>query len=143
MRKVLIGAVAFSIIGVAAMQGAAGAQQDRSRSRIPTFKVESSCESAAARSSVPLGSPVNTAEICIRKEMEARDQMTKEWDKFSVADRSYCVPLSMQGGTPTYTELLTCLELAREARNLREKDGDALGVTTGMGSSTSKTGRSR
>lgn len=140
MRKVLIGAVAFSIISVAAMQGAAGAQQDRGR--IPTFKVEPSCESAAARSSVPLGSTVNTAEICIRKEMEARDQMTKEWDKFVAADKSYCVPLSMQGGTPTYTELLTCLELAREARNLRDKEGDALGATTGTGS-TPKAGRSR
>jgi hypothetical protein len=140
MRKMFFGAFVVSMIGgIAAAQGAFGAPQDRSssRDRIPSFKVEPSCEGAAARSTVPLGSTVNTAEVCIRKELEARDQMTKEWDKFAVADKSYCVPLSMQGGTPsTYTELLTCLELAREARNLRDKNGDALGVTTGSGSGT-------
>lgn len=139
MRKAFVGAFVISMIsGIAAAQGALAAPQDRSssRDRIPSFKVEPSCESAAARSTVPLGSTVNTAEICIRKELEARDQMVKEWDKFVAADKSYCVPLSTQGGTPTYTELLTCLELAREARNLRDKNGDALGMTTGSGSST-------
>jgi hypothetical protein len=142
MRKVFVGAIVISMLGgIAAAQGALGAQQDRGR--IPNFKVEPSCESAAARSTVPLGSTVNTAEVCIRKEQEARDQMTKEWDSFAVADKSYCVPLSMQGGTPTYTELLTCLELAREARNLRDKDGDALGMTTGSGGSTTPSGNVR
>ena len=139
MRKVFVGAILVSMIsGIAVAQGALAAPKDssNSRDRIPSFKVEPSCENAAARATVPLGSTVNTAEVCIRKEMEARDQMTKEWDKFVAADKSYCVPLSTQGGTPTYTELLTCLELAREARNLRDKNGDALGNTTGMGSST-------
>ena len=135
MRKVFVGAIVVSMFsGIAVAQGALAAPQDRGgRDRIPSFKVEPSCENAAARATVPLGSTVNTAEVCIRKEMEAREQMTKEWDKFATADKSYCVPLSTQGGTPTYTELLTCLELAREARNLRDKNGDALGVTTGMG----------
>ena len=139
MRKMFVGAIVLMMGGIVAAQGAFGASQDRgssSRDRIPTFKIEPSCESAAARSTVPLGSTVNTAEVCTRKELEAREQMTKEWDKFVAADKSYCVPLSMQGGTPTYTELLTCLELAREARNLRDKNGDALGATTGSGSST-------
>ena len=135
MRKVFAGAILVSMIsGIAVAQGALAAPKDSSsRDRIPSFKVEPGCENAAARATVPLGSTVNTAEVCIRKELEARDQMTKEWDKFVAADKSYCVPLSMQGGTPTYTELLTCLELAREARNLRDKNGDALGNTTGMG----------
>ena len=138
MRKVFVGAFVISMLGVATAQGALAAPQDRtgSRDRIPSFKVEPSCEGAAARATVPLGSTINTAEICIRKELEARDQMTKEWDSFVAADKSYCVPLSTQGGTPTYTELLTCLELAREARNLRDKNGDPLSVTTGSGSST-------
>ena len=38
------------------------------------------------------------------------------------ADRSFCQRLATTGGTsPTYTELLTCLELQRDARNLREQ----------------------
>jgi hypothetical protein len=140
-----VGALVVSMIsGIAAAQGAFGAPQDRSRDRIPSFNVQPSCEGAAARATVPLGSTVNTAEVCIRKEMEARDQMTKDWNTFVAADKSYCVPLSMQGGQSTYTELLTCLELAREARNLRDKNGDALGSTTGMGGgSTAPTGTMR
>jgi hypothetical protein len=138
MRTVLIGAIAIAIMGgVVSAQGALGASQDgSSRDRVPSFNVEPSCEGPAARSTVPIGATENTAEVCIRKEMDARDQMTKEWDKFAASDKSYCVPLSGQGGKPTYTELLTCLELAREARNL--KDNDMLGTTTGMGGGSSR-----
>jgi hypothetical protein len=141
MRKVFIGAIAVAMIGgIASAQGALGASRDRSTGRIPSFNVEPSCKSSAARSTVPVGSTVNTAEICMRKESEARDQMTKEWDQFAAADKSYCVPLSTQGGTPTYTELLTCLELAREARNLKDKDL-LESSTTGMGGTLDRTSR--
>lgn len=145
MRKVLIGTIAVAMMGgIVSAQGALAAPQERNQERtadrIPSFNVEPSCQGAAARSTVPLGSTENTADICIRKENDARDQMTKEWDTFASADRSYCVPMSMQGGKPTYTELLTCLELAREARNLKDKD--LLGSsTTGMGGSMGRTSR--
>jgi hypothetical protein len=132
MHRVLIGAVAVAMIGgVASAEGTlVVASQDKSSDRIPTFNVEPSCRGAAARSTVPMGATENTTDVCVRKENDAREQIVKEWGTFSAADRSYCVPLSMQGGRPTYTELLTCLELAREARNLKDKESSG---TTGMG----------
>ena len=131
MRTIVVGAIAMAMIGGVTMAaGARSAPQAASRDVVPTFDVKPSCESAAARSTVPVGTTENTADICIRKELDAREQMVRDWSSFSTADRSYCVPLASQGGTPTYTELLTCLELAREARNLKTRD-PMQGSTTG------------
>ena len=38
--------------------------------------------------------------------------------EFGPADRDLCTRLSRTGGSPTYTELLVCLEMARDARKL-------------------------
>jgi len=51
-------------------------------------------------------------------EKGAREQLVKEWSGFASDDRSLCTRLSGTGGAPTYTELLVCLEMARDARNL-------------------------
>ena len=56
----------------------------------------------------------------------ARDRLAREWPSFAQGDKSHCLELSRLG-EPTYTELLTCLELAREARNLRERDRSTTG----------------
>jgi hypothetical protein len=56
-----------------------------------------------------------------------RDQLAGE---FTSGDKSHCLGLSSLRGVPTYTELLTCLELARDARNLRDTNKRR---TTGQG----------
>jgi len=91
--------------------------------QIPTFNVEPFCRAVASRAV-----PVGDASICVRKEMEARNQLAREWTQFAPADKSHCVQLSTIGGDPTYTELLTCLELQRDARNLREKESGTTGL---------------
>ena len=91
--------------------------------RIPTFNIEPFCRVVASRAA-----PVGDASICMRKEMEARGQLAREWTQFAPADKSHCVQLSTIGGDPTYTELLTCLELQRDARNLREKESGTTGL---------------
>jgi hypothetical protein len=87
---------------------------------VPTFDVESFCRKVAA-----MAQPVGDVDVCLRKEQEARDQLAKQWTQFPAADRSYCQQLTTIGGDPIYTELLTCLELQRDARNLREREKDA------------------
>ena len=67
--------------------------------------------------------PVGDVEVCLQKEREARDQLMQQWTQFPVGDRSYCRELTT-GFDPTYTELLTCLELQRDARMLRERDSN-------------------
>jgi hypothetical protein len=73
---------------------------------------------------VPLGDP----SVCLGQEWSAREQLRREWRSFSRDDKIECVPLATLGGSPTYTELLTCLELSREARDLHGKSAPS---TTG------------
>ena len=77
---------------------------------------EPACRDAAMRSV-----PVGDVEICLRKESEARHELVRKWDVFNDADKATCIPLHTAGGTPTYTELLTCLEVMREARSLHDR----------------------
>jgi hypothetical protein len=81
---------------------------------VPTFNVEPSCRQAA---SGDIGIKQDMS-VCLEDEKGARDQLVKEWSGFAAADRSLCTRLSTTGGAPTYTELLVCLEMARDARKL-------------------------
>src|SRR5262245_6108586 len=91
----------------------------------PTLAVEAGCRETARMD--PLG--VVTVQTCMQQESDAREQLVKSWDTFSGTDRSHCRSLTKTGGMPSYVELLTCLEMSRDARQLRKQD-----PTTGMGS---------
>ena len=90
--------------------------------RVPAFNVEPFCRAVAMRAA-----PVGDKDVCLRQEQEAHDQLVRQWTQFPVADRSYCEQLTLTGSDPTYTELLTCLELQRDARSLREREGGTMG----------------
>jgi hypothetical protein len=81
---------------------------------VPSFNVEPSCRQAA---SGDIGIKQDFT-ACLDDEKGAREQLVKEWSEFTPADRSLCTRLSTTGGAPTYTELLTCLEISRDARKL-------------------------
>jgi hypothetical protein len=115
MRSKLV----LAMVATFAFGGAAAADS------APKFDVGPACRAAAKRA-VPVGDP----SVCMRQEGEARDKLVSEWGTFNAADKGTCVPVSSMGGRPTYTELLTCLELSREARNLRNRDASS--STTGM-----------
>jgi hypothetical protein len=85
---------------------------------IPTLNVEPSCRAAA---SGDLGIKQDMS-VCLEDEKGAREQVVKEWGEFASEDRSLCTRLSKTGGSPTYTELLVCLEMARDARKLPKED---------------------
>jgi hypothetical protein len=89
----------------------------------PTLAVEAGCRESARMD--PMQQV--TAETCMQQESDARAQLVKSWDTFSAADRSHCQGLTRTGGMPSYVELLTCLEVSRDARQLRKQD-----PTTGM-----------
>ena len=90
--------------------------------QVPNWNVAPSC-----RVSVSKTSPLGDMEVCMSNERAARDQLVKEWEKFTPADKAHCLRLATLGGEPSYTDLLTCLELERDARTLREKEGGTSG----------------
>jgi hypothetical protein len=87
---------------------------------VPVFDVDSHCRTIARRTGVS-----EDRAACLQDEQTAKAQLVREWAQFTPADKSHCVQLSTLGGDPIYTDLLTCLELERDARKLREKDEDA------------------
>ena len=81
-------------------------------SGVPTFDVRPSCRAEAmAQATIMQG--------CMADEQDAHDQLVKGWTKYNVADRAAC-SRTVIDFEPTYTELLTCLEMASEARKLPE-----------------------
>jgi hypothetical protein len=83
---------------------------------LPSINPEPACRSVAVRAK-----PIGDIEVCMRKEQAVRDELVKRWGEFSASDKAVCIPLATAGGIPTYTELLTCLEIRRDARLLRER----------------------
>ena len=44
--------------------------------------------------------------------------VAQEWPQFAMPDKTYCTRTTESGGSSSYVELLTCLELARDAKKL-------------------------
>jgi hypothetical protein len=84
--------------------------------KMPELNIEPSCR-AAATASVSIG--VNRDEnSCKRDENDARAKLDQEWGQFTPSQRAQCVRLSTLGGSPSYVELITCLELTKAAAEL-------------------------
>jgi hypothetical protein len=81
---------------------------------VPDLNIEPSCHAAATAATV-----LNRNEdTCKRDEHDARGKLDKEWGQFTAIQRERCVSLSSLGGSPSYVELLTCLEMAKAAASL-------------------------
>jgi len=95
---------------------------------VPTLNVEQVCEGIARQGGVTFRDPAIAQEKknCIDSEQQVREQLVKQWSTFPAADKTHCVNESTMGGESSYTELLTCLEMARDVRTMRrEQEGQA------------------
>jgi len=59
-----------------------------------------------------------TSDICIRSETAARDELASQWTQSPAADRDRCVKLATMSGMPSYVQVLTCLDMARQSREI-------------------------
>jgi len=75
----------------------------------PRFDVGATCR---ADQSKP------TVDDCMVDENRARQRLESEWGQFTPADRTQCTQVSSTRGFQSYVELVTCLEMARDARSL-------------------------
>jgi hypothetical protein len=88
---------------------------------IPRFDVQPSCRGG-------LNSAISIAKdtgACVKNETAARDQLAKVWATFARADRVRCADMTRLGGPPSYVELLTCLEIARDIAKIHKEDAAA------------------
>ncbi len=90
--------------------------------QIPTLDVRPVCRGIASQSADPgvgQGAQAETFQQCVESEQAVRDELKKAWATFSAADKRHCVELAKTGGESSNTELITCLEMARDVRVLR------------------------
>ena len=80
--------------------------------QVPKFDTGPICRSAGA--SAVMGTRDTAA--CDRDEITARTTLEKEWSQFTLSDKAHCVRLGTLGGSPSYVELLTCLEMAKAVK---------------------------
>jgi len=83
---------------------------------VPKLNIEPSCK-AAGIEGMALG---RTTQSCINDENTARDQLVKDWSTYSAADKSHCLSMVSTGGSPSYVELLSCLEMSRDAKKIAQ-----------------------
>ena len=55
---------------------------------------------------------------CRQSEADARDQLKRDWASFPAANRSQCITTATMGGTASYVELITCLEMLNDVAGL-------------------------
>jgi hypothetical protein len=81
----------------------------------PKLNVVPSCESAGA-GSVVAG---RNTQACLDDERAAQNELTKNWATYAAADKTLCVGMNRTGGPSSYVELVSCLNIIRDAKIIR------------------------
>jgi len=86
---------------------------------VPDLNVDPVCHGIAqqARNVSEKGGPDLAFSQCVQSEQAMRQKLVGEWSSFTPAEKTNCVGAE-QGGMASYTDLVTCLEMARDARQL-------------------------
>lgn len=84
---------------------------------VPKFDVERTCRPAAAAGILP-GRDLSA---CQRDENDARSKLEQDWTQYTAAQRNQCAGLAGLDRAPSYVELLTCLEIAKQAKELPQE----------------------
>ena len=87
---------------------------------VPRYDVRSTCRAAVAM--VGGGSEGRTVESCVAGEEAARKDLEKDWARVPPAERTQCIGTVKVGGSPSYVELLICIEMIRDSRKHREEE---------------------
>src|ERR1700728_5069957 len=95
----------------------------RAADSVPILNVNPVCQGIAQQGGVTYhdSSVAQEKQDCVQSEKEVRDQLVKQWPTFAASDKNSCVNESRMGGDSSYTELLTCLEMARDVRALHDE----------------------
>lgn len=75
---------------------------------LPKFDISRECRSEGGSQAVQ--------DKCAEDETAARSQIQPLWIQLNAADKANCVKATSADGTPSYVELLTCLEMARDVK---------------------------
>ncbi len=89
---------------------------------VPTVDVKKTCTDTASVTGGPTQNDVNG---CTTDEQDAHSLLVKQWSQYADIDKQRCVRASSDY-LPSYVEMLTCLEMARQVRSV--PDDQTVGV---------------
>jgi hypothetical protein len=75
---------------------------------VPKYDIARECQSEG-------GSP-QAQKRCADDETQAHNQVQTEWTQFTASAKTQCNQETSIDGSPSYVELLTCLEMERDVR---------------------------
>ena len=103
---------------------------DTTRAQIPTINVDKTCQAAggAAVSLMGRSTTEQDVQMCLDSEQKAREQIIKDQATYSAADKKQCIRTDVY--LPSYVEWLTCLEMERDVRKMREGQSPATDTFT-------------
>ena len=84
----------------------------------PKLNAGPSCD-AAARGAISLG---RNKDACMSDERDAKDALTKTWSQYSRVHKTQCVGMTNRGGPPSYVELISCLDIMKDAAEIHKAD---------------------
>jgi hypothetical protein len=117
MRALLMGSVPALVLFAASIPARAD--------EVPQLNVDPVCRGIAKQSASPgeKGAPDLGYTQCVQNEQAMRQKLVGEWSTFIPSEKSNCVGEATSVPLPSYTDLITCLEMARDARRLNAQQG--------------------
>jgi hypothetical protein len=104
-------ALSLSVSGAAIAQSAG----------VPNLNVRPVCRGIAQQATTPgeYGGPALGYGRCIQSEMAMRRELIRRWARYTPGEKANCIGSEL-GGYGSYTDLATCLQMARDARKLND-----------------------
>jgi len=114
--------VAILLIAAMPMWALAKSRSAGKVNGVPIWDVSSSCRAAAK---VAYSEDAAAREkSCMEGENKTREKLVADWSTFPAAERIRCIK-SIEWFSPTYTELIACLEMYGQVKNLKENPASA------------------
>ena len=85
---------------------------------VPRYDMKPTCRKAIDM----MGNQGRTVESCMAGEERARKDLEKDWSKYPSAERTQCAAPMANNRSPSYVELLICLEMMGDSRKHRDDE---------------------
>ncbi len=93
------------------LAGPAMAAEPHAASKVPHLDIQKGCNAAGKLETTD----IQPVQACVAQEMDTRAKLEKQWTSFPASYRTACIEETNIGGDPSYVEVLTCLEMKRDA----------------------------
>ena len=117
MMKVGVAILLIVAMPVCAQAKSRSAQRVSKGNGVPHWDVSSSCRAAAKVAYTE--DAAAREKSCMEGENRTREKLVADWSTFPAAERTRCIK-SIEWFSPTYTELIACLEMYGDVKRARE-----------------------